>query len=126
MARRPLTTQRQQSAVSDFDAGPPAAFEAAVLLHLDAAYTLARYLTRRADVAEDIVQEALLRAYRSFDGQRGGNVRAWLLAIVRNCFLTWVARDDARYRDWNDDAEDLASKAGEDGRVNETPELILI
>ncbi len=126
VARRPLTTQRRQNAVSDCDARPPAAFEAAVLLHLDAAYTLARYLTRRADAAEDIVQEALLRAYRGFDSQRGGNGRAWLLAIVRNCFLTWIARDDARYRDWNDDAGDLASKAGEDGHVNETPELILI
>jgi len=57
-----------------------AVFEAAVLLHLNAAYTLARYLTRRGDTAEDIVQEALLRAYRSFESQRGDNVRAWLRA----------------------------------------------
>lgn len=102
-------------------------FEAQVLTHLDAAYTLARYLTRRSDVAEDIAQEALLRAYRSFDSQRGDNVRAWLLAIVRNCFLTWKARDGERSGDWSfDDEGELASKAGEDGQDNENPESILI
>ena len=72
---------------------PLPSFEADVLVHLDAAYTLARYLTRRSDLAEDIVQEAVLRALRSFDKQRGENVRSWLLAIVRNCFLTGYARD---------------------------------
>ena len=72
---------------------PLPSFEAAVLIHLDAAYTLARYLIRRSDTAEDIVQEAVLRALRSFDKQRGENVRSWLLAIVRNCFLTCYARD---------------------------------
>jgi RNA polymerase sigma-70 factor (ECF subfamily) len=70
-------------------------FRQAVLLHLDAAYTLARYLTRRTDVAEDLVQEAMLRAYRGFESYRGENIRAWLLAIVRNCFLTWHARESA-------------------------------
>src|ERR1700757_3390053 len=70
-----------------------ATFQQVILPHLDAAYTLARYLTRRNDVAEDIVQEAALRAYRSIEGQRGENARAWLLAIVRNCFLTWQARE---------------------------------
>lgn len=70
----------------------PADFEAQVLTRLDAAYTLARYLTRRSDVAEDIVQDAILRAYRGFDTLRGENVRAWLLAIVRNCFLSWTAK----------------------------------
>jgi len=54
-----------------------------VLVHLDAAYTLARYLTRRSDIAEDIVQEAVLRAFGSFNKQRGENARSWLLAIVR-------------------------------------------
>ena len=64
-----------------------------MLVHLDAAYTLARYLTRRSDIAEDIVQEAVLRAFGNFNKQRGENARSWLLAIVRNCFLTWYARD---------------------------------
>ena len=83
--------------MSEFDAAllarRRAVFETAVLMHLNSAYTLARYLTRRGDVAEDLVQEALLRAYRSFDESRSSNVRAWLLTIVRNCFLTWKVRD---------------------------------
>jgi len=64
-----------------------ARFEAVVLPHLDAAYTLARYLTRNAQDAEDVVQDACLRALKYFDGYRGEeekSARAWLLAIVRN------------------------------------------
>lgn len=64
-------------------------FEALALPHLDGAYTLARYLCRDADAAEDIVQDAFLRAYRGWSDFRGGSVRAWLFAIVRNCHLTW-------------------------------------
>lgn len=60
-------------------------FEALAMPHLDAAYNLARWLTRGGAEADDIVQEAMLRAYRSFDGFRGEAVRPWLLAIVRNC-----------------------------------------
>jgi RNA polymerase sigma-70 factor (ECF subfamily) len=102
-------------------------FEAAVMTHLDSAYTLARYLTRRADVAEDIVQEALLRAYRGFEGQRGENVRAWLLTIVRNCFLTWKARDHEGAEEWNLDGPSVpAESTGSDGQERETPESILI
>lgn len=58
---------------------------------MDAAYSLARYLTRDPVAAEDIVQNAFLRAFRSFDAFRGGSPKAWLFAIVRNCFLDWVA-----------------------------------
>ena len=58
--------------------------------HLDAAYNLARWLTGNSADAEDVVQEAYLRAYRYFDAWRGGNIRVWLLAIVRNSFITWV------------------------------------
>lgn len=61
-----------------------ARFEATVLPHLDAAYTLARYLTRDPHDAEDAVQDACLRALRYFDTFRGGDGRAWLLSIVRN------------------------------------------
>jgi RNA polymerase sigma-70 factor, ECF subfamily len=64
------------------DAGTP--FEQAVLPHLDAAYTLARYLLRDEDDARDAVQDAYLRALKYFRGFRGGDGRAWLLAIVRN------------------------------------------
>jgi RNA polymerase sigma-70 factor (ECF subfamily) len=58
-------------------------FEAQALPHLDAAYNLARWLA--PSLAEDIVQDAMLRAWRAFDGFRGDNARPWLLAIVRNC-----------------------------------------
>src|SRR5258706_11890649 len=67
-------------------------FEAQALPHLDAAYNLARWLTRSPADADDIVQEAILRAYRGFDGFRGGDAKPWLLAIVRNCFFTAVGQ----------------------------------
>lgn len=70
-------------------------FEAVVLPHLDDAYTLARYLLRDEHDAQDAVQDAALRAYRYFDGFRGGDARAWFLAIVRNCCLTWQRRHRA-------------------------------
>src|SRR6476659_11142819 len=59
-------------------------FEQSVLPHLNAAYNLARWLTRNDHDAEDVVQDAYLRALRFFDGFRGDDARAWLLAIVRN------------------------------------------
>src|SRR5437763_9812491 len=62
-------------------------FEANALPHLDAAYNLARWLTRSSAEADDIVQQAMLRAFRAFDDLRGGDAKPWLLAIVRNCFL---------------------------------------
>jgi len=76
------------------EAAPKAAlFEKTVLPHLDAAYNLARWLTRNEHDAEDIVQEAYLRAFRFFDGFRGGDGRSWLLAVVRNTTLTWLRRE---------------------------------
>jgi RNA polymerase sigma-70 factor (ECF subfamily) len=71
-------------------------FEALALPHLEAAYSLARWLSRSADDADDVVQDAMLRAYRAFDGLRGDNVRVWLLAIVRNCWRNRLA--DTRRR----------------------------
>jgi RNA polymerase sigma-70 factor (ECF subfamily) len=70
-------------------------FEAQALPHLDAAYNLARWLSRSPTDAEDIVQDAMLRAFRAFDGFRGGDVRPWLLAIVRNCWRS-AGRDTRR------------------------------
>ena len=64
-------------------------FEQSVLPHFDAAYNLARWLTRNDQDAQDVAQEAVLRAYRFFDGLRG-EAKPWLLAIVRNTFLTWL------------------------------------
>jgi len=63
-------------------------FEALALPHLDAAYNLARWLARSPADADDIVQDAMLRAFRGFAVFRGGDMRAWLLAIVRNCAIT--------------------------------------
>jgi RNA polymerase sigma-70 factor (ECF subfamily) len=68
-------------------------FEQAVLPHLDAAYNLARWLIRSPADAEDVVQEACLRALRFFDGFRGGDSRAWLLKIVRNTCYSWVKKN---------------------------------
>jgi RNA polymerase sigma-70 factor, ECF subfamily len=65
-------------------------FELAVLPHLDAAYNLARWLMRNEQDAQDVVQEAYLRAFRFFSGFRGGDARAWLLKIVRNTCYTWL------------------------------------
>ena len=73
-----------------------AQFEQAVLPHLDAAYNLARWLARNDHDAEDVVQEAYLRAYQFFGGFRGVDGRAWLLTIVRNTCYTWLDRNRAR------------------------------
>jgi RNA polymerase sigma-70 factor (ECF subfamily) len=70
-------------------------FEQAMLPHLDAAYNLARWLTRKDHDAEDVVQEAYLRAWKSFAGFRGGDGKAWLLATVRNTCYTWLAKNRA-------------------------------
>ena len=68
-------------------------FERTVLPHLDAAYNLARWLTRNDQDAQDVTQEACLRAFRFFDGYQGGNMRSWLLTIVRNTCYTWLDRN---------------------------------
>lgn len=65
-------------------------FEALVLPHLDVAYNLARWLTRSDQDADDVVQEAFLRAFRFLDGMHGESGRAWLLAIVRNTAMSWL------------------------------------
>ena len=71
-------------------------FEALVLPHLDAAYRFARWLSRSPGDAEDVVQEAILRAFRGFDALQGSDVKAWLLAIVKNCHLTALKQQQRR------------------------------
>jgi RNA polymerase sigma-70 factor (ECF subfamily) len=68
-------------------------FEETVLPHLDAAYNLARWLTRDSADAEDVVQEAYLRAFKYFDGFHGGDSRAWVLKIVRNSCYSWLHKN---------------------------------
>jgi RNA polymerase sigma-70 factor (ECF subfamily) len=67
-------------------------FEQVVLPHLDAAYNLARWLVRNPHDAEDVVQEACLRAVRFFGGYQEGNARAWLLRIVRNAAYSFLEK----------------------------------
>jgi RNA polymerase sigma factor (sigma-70 family) len=69
-------------------AGQNMEFQRQILPHLDGAYNLARYLTRDAVLSDDVVQDAMLRAFRSYGQFRGGSPRAWLFAIVRNCCRT--------------------------------------
>lgn len=72
---------------------PQRQFELVVVPHLDAAYNLARWLTGNDHDAEDITQEASLRAFRFLEGFRGGNSRSWLLTIVRNTAYTWLKKN---------------------------------
>jgi RNA polymerase sigma-70 factor, ECF subfamily len=101
-----------------------ARFEAAVLPHLDAAYTLARYLTRNAHDAEDVVQDACLRALKYFDGFRGEgetSARAWLLTIVRNTAYSRKGRRraDARTTEFDETQHS-------DAVADEHPEGVLL
>jgi RNA polymerase sigma-70 factor, ECF subfamily len=87
-------------------------FEECVLPHFDAAFNLARWLLRDKLNAEDVTQEAMLRAYRFFGNFRAGDARAWLLQIVRNCCYTWLQK--------NRPGEDL-SQLDEDSMPSELP-----
>lgn len=70
-----------------------ARFEQSIMPHMNAAYNLARWLSSNDSDAQDIVQEAYLRAFKFFSGFRGGNSRAWLLRIVRNAFYDWLKKN---------------------------------
>ena len=72
-----------------------ARFEQTVLPHMNAAYNLARWLTRNEHDAEDMVQEAYLRAFKFFSGFHGVDGRAWLLTIVRNTCYSWLHQNRA-------------------------------
>jgi RNA polymerase sigma-70 factor (ECF subfamily) len=82
---RPASASSATVLPSPSDAELAHNFQRTILPHLDGAYNLARYLTRDASVSEDVVQDAMLRAFRAFGQFRGGSARAWLFAIVRNC-----------------------------------------
>src|SRR6266567_927158 len=78
---------------SSLDEGGQARFEQAVVPQLDAAYNLARWLTRNATDAEDVVQEACERALKYFGAFRGGDAKAWFLTIVRHACYDWLKRN---------------------------------
>jgi RNA polymerase sigma-70 factor (ECF subfamily) len=73
-----------------------AEFERLFLPHLDAAYNLARLLTRNAHDAEDVVQESYLKAFRAYSSFRGESSRPWILTIVRNTSFTWLRDNRSR------------------------------
>ena len=99
--------------------------------HLVAAYNLARWLVRHPQDAEDMVQEAYLKAYRSFGGYRGGDPAAWLLAIVRNTCLTWLKRQSGQHKiiDFNEaliHRSDLADVLSREARSPIEPDAALL
>ena len=99
------------------EANKMARFELFMVPQMRSAYNLARWLTRNDHDAEDAVQEAYLRAYRFFEDFRGGDARAWLLAIVRNTCYTWL-RQNRR----TELAVEDAAREFEDTRAN--PEVL--
>ena len=84
-------------------------FDDVCIPHLNAAYNLALWLARDERNAEDIVQEACLRAYRFIDGCNGSSGRAWLLTIVRNTFYTWLEKNRGGKDGIEFDQEELAA-----------------
>jgi RNA polymerase sigma factor (sigma-70 family) len=103
-----------------------ALFARVFLPHLQQAYRLARWMTGNAVDAEDVVQEASLRAFRSIRDCSGSNPRGWALSIVRNTANTWLTRNRrGRAPGRNDDASDGAGDLDENADL-ETPEAILL
>jgi RNA polymerase sigma factor (sigma-70 family) len=103
-----------------------ARFKQNIVPQLDAAYNFARFLSRDADAAQDIVQEAFLRAYRSFAGYRGGDARAWIFTIVRNCYHSWLMDRRRKSRlevNPKSDSEEVILNISSD---EDTPEALLV
>ncbi|HKU73451.1 MAG TPA: sigma-70 family RNA polymerase sigma factor [Pyrinomonadaceae bacterium] len=97
-------------------------FEEAVMPHMDAAYNLARWLTRNDADAQDMVQEAYLRALRFFGGFRGTDAKAWLLTIVRNTCYTWLRRN--RSPELSCDFDEVVLARESEGPDPETEQLM--
>jgi len=125
----PMATasDRPDAVASQKPAGGYDRFQREIVPHLDAAYNFARFLSRNPDAAQDIVQEAFLRAYRAFAGYQGGDARAWIFSIVRNCYFNWLlearrkarVETDAHRTDGNFSIDEVA----DDG---DTPEAALL
>jgi RNA polymerase sigma factor (sigma-70 family) len=88
-----MSWQVQGQDVDGLDLQERLRFEQLVLPHLDAAFNLARWILRGRADAEDVAQEATLRALRFFRGFHGGDARSWLLQIVRNSCYTWLEKN---------------------------------
>jgi RNA polymerase sigma-70 factor (ECF subfamily) len=103
-----------------------ALFDQAVLPHLNAAYNLARWLTRNPDDAQDVVQEAYLRAFKYFSGFSGEDGKAWLLSIVRHACFTWLRKNrPAELTQFDDDAGDQGVEAGDEAENNPEQRLLV-
>ena len=102
-------------------------FEVIVMPHLDAAYNLARWLVRDEHAAEDVVQDACLRAFRYFESFHGDDARPWLLGIVRNNCYTWLqnAKRTAGQVEFDDEIDTDESAEMNSGRA-ENPETLLV
>jgi RNA polymerase sigma factor (sigma-70 family) len=104
-----------------------ALFRAVVMPYIDEAYRLARWLTANGADAEDVVQDASLRAFRAIRSYAGGNPRAWLLSIVRNTAYSWLRKNHPATIVSVDDLEAVELEHGRlDERHDETPESSLI
>jgi RNA polymerase sigma factor (sigma-70 family) len=102
-------------------------FAAVVMPHLDDAFALARWLTCNRTDAEDVVQEACLRAYRAIGTFAGGNARAWVLTIVRHTAYTWLRRNRSASLVMVDDLEAVERTQADAGdQERSTPETELI
>jgi RNA polymerase sigma factor (sigma-70 family) len=88
-----MSSGDQQEGSDVLDSQDRVRFEQLVLPHLDAAFNLARWLLRGRADAEDVAQDAMLRAFRFFRGFHGGDARAWVLQIVRNTCYTWLEKN---------------------------------
>ena len=101
-------------------------FAALVLPHMNSAFNVARWLTHNDQDAQDVVQEAYLRAFRFFDGFRGEDARAWLLSIVRNTFYTWHQQNRGHASQTSSFEEDLHSIEACAAESDSSPEAMLI
>jgi RNA polymerase sigma-70 factor (ECF subfamily) len=101
-------------------AGRVVSFEQVVLPHLPAAWNLARWLLRNQHDAEDVMQEAMVRAFRFFDGFRGDSARSWLLAVVRNCAYSFLQQNRARELGTELEEETLPAPA------DDAPDVVLL
>ena len=124
MTRKEIVISFLPSASSDGPSERPGTGSGltALLEHLEAAYNLARWLMRDETDAEDLVQDAYVRAISHFGGFRGGDTRAWLLTIVRNTCYTRLKRNgaSAQYTDFDEAVHSAA------GRQDPNPEAALL
>jgi len=123
MARplNPLAAGPRLNSMNNEHSSDNGSFEHIILPHLDAAHNFARWFIRNSDDAEDVVQEACLRAFRYFGTFRGGNARPWLLRIVRTTSFSWLQKNRSRQLE-TEFEEEIHHRAGE----SRNPETLLL